>query len=351
MWRHFRGLLFRFDAELIHRLTLLFIRLSIRLWNVPLYIVSGGVGKQALPTGEDLTQVSGLTFASRVGLAAGFDKNGDILLALPSLGFGFAEIGTVTPRPQAGNPQPRLFRDSSNAALFNQMGFNNIGATLIAKQLARARERLPQNFRVGVNLGKNKDTPIELAAQDYMRAVIPFEGLADYLVVNVSSPNTPGLRSLQSVDALKPILLGLREKISGWKKVPPVFLKLAPELEGLELTHLIQAVEGWEYGLNHVVDGWVLTNTLEGVWPDQGRGGWSGQPLAEAARRSLVSARRATKRPIVSVGGIMSADEALARISVGAELVQIYTGWIYNGPSFPRELSKRISQSLKTQKP
>jgi len=345
-WKRIRGLFFRLDAEFAHHLTCLFIRFGIRLWNVPLRIVSGGVSEAVFASQSkqqsNQIQVLGLTFTSRIGLAAGFDKNAEMLMGFPALGFGFVEIGTVTPRPQPGNPRPRLFRDSHQGALFNRMGFNGLGATIISERLARVRERLPENFRVGVNLGKNKDTSNENAADDYVRVARAFEGMSDYLVVNVSSPNTPGLRSLQTVEALKPILYGVRDLIMGWKRVPPLLLKLAPELESLELTHLIQTIETWECGTSNVIDGWVLTNTLEGSMKGELKGGWSGRPLAEASRRSLVEARKVTRKPIISVGGIMSSGEALSRISLGADLIQIYTGWIYGGPRFPRELRDRI---------
>jgi dihydroorotate dehydrogenase len=276
-----------------------------------------------------------------VGLAAGFDKDAEIVLGLPDLGFGFAEIGTVTPRPQAGNPRPRLFRDAATASLFNRMGFNGLGAELVASRLREAREkshaRFPSSFRVGVNIGKNKDTPNEEAVADFLAAARPFREIADYLVVNVSSPNTPGLRSLQSVQALRPIALGLKELVGGWRRTPPVLLKLAPEIRGEDLRVLLEAAESWG------VDGFVLTNTLAGTWPAPGGellGGWSGGALTAASRESLLSALRWTSRPVISVGGILSEDEAVSRLRAGASLVQLYSGWVFRGPGFPTRIRR-----------
>ncbi|MEO5971583.1 MAG: quinone-dependent dihydroorotate dehydrogenase, partial [Bdellovibrionia bacterium] len=307
IWAFFKRLLFLIDAEVAHRVTISLIRLGIRLKNVPLRIVSGVTSSELrTPKGSGSHQVFGLEFASSLGLAAGFDKNAEILAGLPSLGFGFAEIGTVTPRPQPGNDRPRLFRDPARQSLFNRMGFNGLGASIVAANVAESRDLLPLNFRVGVNIGKNKDTPAENAKEDYLKAARPFEGLSDYLVINVSSPNTPGLRSLQTVDALKPIIGEVVNLISGWRKKPPLLLKLAPELSADELIQLIQVLEP------QGIDGWVLTNTLGGFFKANAGdvvGGWSGSLLTELAKNSLEIARNATSRPIISVGGIMNPEE------------------------------------------
>lgn len=339
LWSVMRWFLFRIDAETAHLTTLALIRLGIRLGGWPLRIASGG-GSVVRPE-----EVLGLSFRSPVGLAAGFDKNAEILAGLPALGFGFAEIGTVTPRPQPGNSRPRLFRDLERRGVFNRMGFNSLGATIVAERLAEARSKLPPDFRVGVNVGKNKDTALENAGVDYVRAITPFRGLCDYAVINVSSPNTPGLRSLQAVEPLRPIVEGVAQVLAGWPKRPPLLLKLAPEVLGSGLTELLTGLERWG------IDGWVLTNTLAGTYPfdarevpDDRKGGWSGEPLREAARRSLAEARAATRLPIISVGGIMSADEARARLDGGASLVQLYTGWIYEGPEFPRKIAEKMQK-------
>ncbi len=339
LWKLLRWFLFQFDAEKAHRATVSLIHTGESLGGWPLKMMSGAGSVPESATFE----VLGMRFASRVGLAAGFDKDAEIVGALPDLGFGFAEIGTVTPRIQPGNPLPRLFRDPAKRALFNQMGFNNLGAETVSAKLRSVRERgrLPANFRVGVNVGKNKDTPLESAADDYRKATARFEGLVDYLVINVSSPNTPGLRSLQSLTALKPIVEEMSAHLAGWKgRKPPLLLKIAPEIRDRQLAELIGQAESWG------IDGWVLTNTLGGQRAENSLvGGWSGVPVASDSRRSLLEARRHTTRPIISVGGIMDEEEALSRIQGGASLVQLYTGWIYGGPTLPARIARTIAKS------
>lgn len=341
-WGWIKAILFCFDAETVHRYTVALIRLGIYLRNKPLYLASGVDQrdlKLARGGASPPVEVFKMGFHSRVGLAAGFDKNAEILLGLPALGFGFAEIGTVTPRPQPGNDRPRLFRQAEEESLFNRMGFNGLGAEIIAQRLLDTRHKLPPHFRVGVNLGKNKDTSIDQAKNDYVKAARAFENLADYLVINVSSPNTPGLRSLQTAEALKPIVMEVVNLISGWKVKPPLLLKLAPELVGTELTSLVQIAESWG------IDGWILANTLAGKFSfhhHQLDGGWSGKPLQVISRQSLIQVRQVSRKPIISVGGVMSLEEAAARINAGADLIQIYTGWIFQGPTFPAKLSQHL---------
>lgn len=346
IWRVIKWFLFRIDPETAHRLVVSLIKVGIKLGNWPLRI-SGGtcrghfLGKDSVKNSKGV-EVLGMKLSSPLGLAAGFDKDAEVVRGLPSLGFGFAEIGTVTPRPQPGNNRPRLFREPTQQALFNRMGFNGLGAALVSERLAKAKPFLPSGFGVGVNIGKNKDTPLEKAAADYVRAAIPFQGLADYMVVNVSSPNTPGLRSLQTVEALKPILDGVNEVISQWQKRPPLLLKIAPEVMGEALSNLLR--DGETLG----IDGWVLTNTLSGVIHHKGQdyqGGWSGGPLTIPARTRLIEARQMTRLPIISVGGILSPEEAVERIRLGADLVQIYSGWIYGGPSFPVSVAQKLSEA------
>lgn len=340
IWGFVCRLFFRIDAETIHRFIVTLIRAGSRVQGgAPLAWISGARSQVLLAA--PAPRVFGLEFGSRVGLAAGFDKDAEILEALPLLGFGFAEIGTVTPRPQPGNDRPRLFRNADKRAIFNRMGFNGLGASVVSLRLQQARKRLPARFRVGVNIGKNKDTPAEGAATDYARAAAAFEGLADYLVVNVSSPNTPGLRALQTVEALLPILGAVNEVISRWSHRPPLLLKIAPEVRGQELAGLLAAES--RFG----IDGWVLTNTLGGTWHERRGegallGGYSGAPLTEHARHSLIEARAQTRLPIISVGGIMDVEEALLRRREGADLIQIYSGWIYEGPTFPSRVARRL---------
>jgi dihydroorotate dehydrogenase len=280
-----------------------------------------------------------MDFGSPVGLAAGFDKDAEILAALPAMGFGFAEIGTVTPRPQPGNERPRLFRDPARASLFNRMGFNGLGAEIVSSNLAEVRPHLPEGFRVGVNIGKNKDTSLDRAAEDYRKAIRPFKDLADYVVINVSSPNTPGLRSLQTVESLTPIVSEVQEELAQWRRTTPVLLKLAPELRGEDLKAVILALEARK------ISGWVLTNTLAGTIDTPSgslAGGWSGGAVTEPARLSLQEVRSISQLPIISVGGILSAEEAQVRLDLGANLIQIYSGWIYRGPTFPRDIKKAL---------
>jgi dihydroorotate dehydrogenase len=360
IWVLVRGVLFRLDSERVHQWTVWLIRLGHRFGGRALRWVSspsvseldgdGSPGKAKQIDFQKGYEALGLQFKSRVGLAAGFDKNAEIVGALPDLGFGFAEIGTVTSLPQTGNLRPRLFRDPAQQSIFNRMGFNNLGALAVARNLSSARKSLAPGFQVGVNIGKGRDTPLEKAADDYGQAVRPFVDLADFIVVNVSSPNTQGLRLLQSPEYLEPIVNRVAEEIiRGSGRKIPILLKLAPELKVEQLRPIFEKAPGWG------VSGWVLTNTLGGVRRGglgqvnqseaQMSGGWSGAILTELARHRLREARSMTELPIISVGGIMTEDEAKLRISLGANLVQIYSGWIYQGPQFPYRLGSQISQA------
>ena len=331
IWKVLKYFLFKLDAEFAHRLTLTVIK------NTPLIALEWMSSPAGTLKSEEtrFPKVFGLEFRSRLGLAAGFDKDAELLRILPQLGFGFVEIGTVTPRPQPGNPKPRLFRVLDKELLFNRMGFNGLGAQVVSTRVEKAKAHLPVGFRIGVNIGKNKDTPLEDSARDYALAIHPFKDLADYVVINVSSPNTAGLRSLQAVEALRPIVSSVVETVQGWAIRPPLLLKLAPELTEEHLSELMPQAEEWG------VDGWVLTNTVAGTH-EGGSGGWSGSCLTEPSRAALCMARKLTARPIISVGGILTVQEARSRIDLGAQLVQIYTGWIFNGPEFPAEVSRSL---------
>ncbi len=278
---------------------------------------------------------------NRIGLAAGFDKNAELLEFLPYFGIGYAEIGTVTPLPQGGNDRPRLFRIPSNQTIFNRMGFNNLGAGIISERVRRAKSRIPAGFRIGVNLGKNKNTPDEEAARDYSKAARPFLDTADYFVINVSSPNTPGLRALQTPEALSEIVKEVREVIASGSRSIPLYVKLAPELTGETLRSLIQALE------LAGVSGLILTNTLGGDYIYREKkliGGWSGQVLTRLALDRLKEAKTYTQLPVISVGGIMTVQDALDRFSAGAHEIQIYTGWIYRGPFFAQRILKALKK-------
>jgi dihydroorotate dehydrogenase len=336
LWHFLKFLLFRFDAERVHSWGVHFIKLLGRLSPRLLGSVVGSPRFSSAQVRRVATHVAGVDFAHPLGLAAGFDKNGELLMCAEALGFAFLEIGTVTPRSQSGNERPRLFRDPKRSALFNRMGFNNDGADVVEKRLKEFRKtKLP--LRVGVNIGKNKDTLNELAAQDYTLLAHRFAVLADYLVINVSSPNTPGLRELQSLKNLEPIVQGvLAEVRASDRPTCPVFLKLAPEVQGEALKDTLQAAEGWG------VSGFVLTNTLGGEHRGL-KGGWSGEPVRVQALKSLEYARYATSAPIISVGGILTKEEAAERLRAGANLIQIYTGWVYRGPTFPGEIVRSLT--------
>jgi dihydroorotate dehydrogenase len=274
-----------------------------------------------------------------IGLAAGFDKNAEMIELLPFFGFGSVEVGTVTPLPQGGNERPRLFRNPADQTLFNRMGFNNLGAGVISERVRRAKSKVPPGFRIGVNLGKNKSTPDGEASKDYARAARPFLDTADYFVINVSSPNTPGLRALQTPEALAAIVAEVKATLAESTRIIPLYVKLAPELTGETLMPVIRALE------TAGVSGLILTNTLGGDYLYGGNrlsGGWSGQILTSTALSRLKEAKSMTGLPIISVGGIMTVEDALARISEGAESIQLYTGWIYQGPFF----AKRILRAL-----
>ena len=267
--------------------------------------------------------VAGLRFPNPVGLAAGFDKNGAALPFWRGLGFGFVEFGTVTPRPQPGNPKPRMWRFPEQRALGNRLGFPNDGAAAVARRLAR--DKRPGDV-VGINLGKNKDTPNERAADDYVAALEATRDVADYWVVNVSSPNTPGLRELQS----RQYLADLLGRVRGAAGDVPLFVKLSPDLDDVGLDDAAAAC------LDTKCAGVIATNTTlarpHGIASFEG--GLSGRPLASRARGVLarLRARLGSGTPIVSVGGIDSADEARARLVAGASLVQVYSALVFEGP-------------------
>jgi dihydroorotate dehydrogenase len=318
MWPILRRLLFLFEPEDAHTLS---------KWGMRLL-------SWFLPLPHDGAE-------NPVGLAAGFDKNAELIEYLPRFGFGSVEIGTVTPVPQGGNERPRLFRDPARKALFNRMGFNNLGAGIISERVRKARPRLPPGFKIGVNLGKNKNTPEENAASDYARAARPFLDTADYFVINVSSPNTPGLRALQTPESLTRIVREVQSVIAEGGRTIPLYVKLAPEIGGEALREILSALE------SAGTTGLILTNTLGGDHIYGGKsmsGGWSGQILTSKALGRLKEARSMTRLPIISVGGIMTVEDAQARMEAGASGVQLYTGWIYGGPFFPRRISRALKK-------
>ena len=279
----------------------------------------------------------GLKFSNPVGLAAGFDKNGEVVESMESFGFGYLEIGTVTPRPQAGNPRPRVFRYPQHQSLQNFLGFNNRGVVAMAAHLQGSQaRRLP----LGINIGKNRDTPIERAAEDYLAALDTLADSGDYFVVNVSSPNTPALRDLQDPLALKILLRPLRECTT-----KPLLVKLSPDLSSEQAVTIARAA------LSEGADGLILTNTTTNydLIPGAPRvGGLSGRVLAEASSLLLqvIASEFYRQCPIISVGGISSADDAVQRIRLGASLVQLYTALIFSGPALIYEINQGISVVL-----
>ena len=339
MYPFFRSLLFRLDPERAHGLTLGLVRLAgalpalralLRLW---------------FEAPKRPVDVFGLHFTNPLGLAAGYDKDGLGWRGLACLGFGHIEVGTVTVRPQRGNPQPRLFRLPHDQALINRMGFPGRGAEFVARQISNRRV---SGLILGVNIGKNKDTPLEQAGDDYISLMRSFAPLADYLTVNVSSPNTVGLRRLQGRAALNELLAELRrEKLTLETELGrhvPVLVKLAPDLTDEELDDALEVI------LTHSMDGVVATNTTisrDKLLSPHAReaGGLSGKPLFVRSLQmvSAIVQRAQGKLPVIGVGGIDSPASAQAMLDAGAQLVQVYTGLIYQGPG----LVKKIVGALK----
>ena len=321
-------ILLRLPPETAHGLALRALRMSQRFWP-------------ARPVGVDLeVETLNRRFSHPVGLAAGFDKNGDFLDALGALGFSHIEVGTVTPRPQPGNPAPRLFRLRGQRALINRMGFNNKGAEYVANAMRRATWH---GIR-GVSIGKNADTPMSEALGDYRECLTRLYDVADYFAINVSSPNTARLRELQGADTLGGLLDALREdtlrlEARHGRRVP-VLVKIAPDIDSGGFDALCKVLS------RHPVDGVIATNTsidvpeLRAALERRGGGGVSGAPLASRSLATLVALRRELGAgiPIISVGGIMSAADAIARLRAGATLVQLYTGFVYRGPTLLQEI-------------
>ncbi|GAB2615479.1 dihydroorotate dehydrogenase (quinone) [Paractinoplanes abujensis] len=325
-----RPVLFRVgggDAETAHEFTLK------RLAALPAPVRSALRSRYAT---DKPVEVFGVRFANSVGLAAGMDKNGVALPAWPALGFGFVEVGTVTARAQPGNDKPRLFRLRDSAAIINRMGFNNAGAAALAERLKTLG---PIGVPLGVSLGKSKVTPLGEAVEDYLTSYRLLHPYADYIAVNVSSPNTPGLRTLQDKDAVAELLGALRGET-------PVLVKIAPDLTEPAIAELLEVC------LSHGAAGVIATNTTlarEGLAAaDQPRateaGGLSGAPLTEKARKVVhfVHTETGGRLPIIGVGGVMCADDAARLFDAGAALIQLYSGFIYHGPALVRAAARSI---------
>ena len=340
MYRLLRPLAFVLDPEAAHHQALGAAALAARL--------PGGLSAMRAmytPSRARPVTVWGLPFNNAVGLAAGYDKDATALWGLAALGFGHIELGTVTPRPQPGNPKPRVFRLSEDDALINRLGFPSLGADVVAGRLAGPR---PAGLIVGVNLGKNKDTALEDAVSEYCLLARRFAPLADYLVVNVSSPNTPDLRRLQAGPALAALLSAVRaarDETPGRRPSPtPLLVKLAPDLSPEDLHESLTAA------MDAGIDGIIATNTTlarDGLKSPQANetGGLSGAPLTVRSLDMLREIVRFTEArlPVISVGGVMSAEHAQARLDAGASLVQLYTGLVYGGPSLPRQIIEALA--------
>lgn len=296
--------------------------------------------------------VAGIDFPSQVGVAAGLDKNGVAVRSWAALGFGFAELGTVTARAQPGNDRPRLFRLPRSRAIVNRMGFNNAGAAALAGRLADAgvaRGNGAVGMPVGISIGKSKVTPLEEAAADYLTSLRLLAPYADYVAVNVSSPNTPGLRALQDADSLTALLTSLTteaNRLAGGCDPVPVFVKLAPDLTDEALEQAVDVVE------TTGAAGLIATNTTlsrSGVDPREAAraaeaGGLSGAPLTVRARQVVGFLAARTELPVIGVGGVMSVDDGVALIDAGARLIQLYTGFIYAGPGLVTGLNRRLAE-------
>jgi dihydroorotate dehydrogenase len=323
-----RPLAFALDPETSHRLTIKALKL------MPLH------GPPHFP--ESLkTTVAGLTFPTPVGLAAGFDKDAEVPEELLSLGFGFVEVGTLTPRPQEGNPKPRLFRLKRDRAVINRMGFNNCGQAAAFDRIERF-SHLPGI--IGINIGANKDSEDRIA--DYVAGVRAIAPISDYLTINISSPNTPGLRQLQDQGALNALLSAVRDARP--RNGPPIFLKVAPDLGEKEPEQIVRAA------IDHGIDAIIVANTTVSRPPLKSRyaneqGGLSGEPLKPLALDALRRFRAASggEIPLIAVGGIANADDAWERIRAGASLVQLYTAMVYEGPGIAKRIAHGLARRLK----
>lgn len=334
--------LFLFDAERVHYFVCEVLHFAFKIPGFPALM-------RALYTYEhpDLVQeVAGLRFRNPVGLAAGFDKNAEMVDQLEALGFGFIEIGTVTPRPQPGNTKPRLFRLKSDKALINRMGFNNKGSAVAAAKLRQRKSTI----LIGGNIGKNKDTPNDQALNDYLHCFRDLFDVVDYFVVNVSSPNTPGLRDLQEKGPLTEILRELQKRNADRPSPKPIFLKIAPDLTKSQLDDIVDIVKE-----THIA-GVIATNTTisrdnlltsSSEIEKMGAGGLSGAPLAHRATEVIryICEKSGNAFPVIGVGGIGSPKDAIDKRSAGAALVQLYTGFIYEGPGLASQICKALVKS------
>ncbi|UEG50362.1 quinone-dependent dihydroorotate dehydrogenase [Ferruginibacter lapsinanis] len=345
MYNLIRSFLFKFDPEKVHYFSMNILRV---ICKIPF-------GKRLLssiykPKGNHQYSIFNIQFSNRVGLGAGFDKNATYLNELEALGFGFVEIGTVTPLPQDGNPKPRLFRLPKDKAIINRMGFNNDGMEVVAERLKKwkHRQQTTNNKRlvIGGNIGKNKITPNEDAWLDYEKCFLTLHEYVDYFVVNVSSPNTPGLRELQEKDSLRKILTNLQSLNTKLRHPKPILLKIAPDLTQTQIDDVI------DLATEIKLDGLVATNTTisrEGLSEDYAvvsreAGGLSGAPVKQRSTEIVQYIHQKTngQLSIIGSGGILTAEDAKEKIDAGASLVQVWTGFIYTGPAIVKNICKKL---------
>jgi dihydroorotate dehydrogenase len=344
MYSLIKPILFKFDPEQVHH----FVTQNLKRFN---RAPGGSALSRSLWGVEDTRlekEVLGLKFKNPVGLAAGFDKNGEYISEMANLGFGFIEVGTVTPLPQPGNDKPRMFRLPADEALINRMGFNNKGVDMAAERIAAYRKNQPEaqkGLMIGGNIGKNKNTPNEEAVSDYIKCFDRLFDVVDYFVVNVSSPNTPGLRALQDKKPLTEILSTLQQRNNKNGVRKPILLKIAPDLTNEQLDDIIEIVAETK------IDGLIATNTTisrEGlISPEKvvkEAGGLSGRPLTHRSTEVIryLAEKSNHAFPIIGAGGIHSAEDAIDKLNAGASLIQLYTGFIYEGPALIGRINKAI---------
>jgi dihydroorotate dehydrogenase len=334
-----RPILFLFDPEVIHHFTFRLLQWKGRISGFKSFLKLFFV----IEDKRLERNILGLHFKNSIGLAAGFDKDARLIDEMAAFGFGFIEIGTLTPKPQTGNDKPRLFRLPKDKAIINRMGFNNEGVLAAVERLKKKKSKVI----VGGNIGKNKVTPNAQAIDDYTFCFDTLYPYVDYFVVNVSSPNTPGLRELQEKEPLKKLLSEVKALNQTKEKPKPVLLKIAPDLNEAQLNDVIEILQETK------TDGVIATNTTisrEGLTTDKdlissiGNGGLSGKPLTTRSNEviSFLRARLGKNYPIIGVGGIMSPEDALEKLKAGADLIQIYTGFIYEGPGFIKRINKAL---------
>ncbi len=336
-----RSILFMMDGERSHHL-------SLNSLNALHKLKLSGLMSQ--PLVDDPVEVMGIKFRNRVGLAAGLDKNGEYVDALSQFGFGFIEVGTVTPRAQEGNPKPRLFRIKEAEAIVNRMGFNNDGVEQLLKNVSDINFGMKNKGILGINIGKNFDTPVEKAVDDYLIGMEKIYQRADYMVVNISSPNTPGLRDLQFGENLKLLLESLKNKQAELQQkygfYKPLAIKIAPDLDSNDIDELGKTFVAYE------LDSIIATNTtfdrskVEGLKFADEQGGLSGKPLADKSTQVIKQLVQAmdNKIPVIGVGGITDGQSAADKIKAGAALVQIYSGFIFHGPKLIHQAASAIKE-------